>query len=359
MPRTLDQEIRTFERRVDAYAFLGGAAEGALVGAATLLAGVLVVRLLQVPFTPRPWLLGFVATAALLGGLARLRRLGFGARDSAEHLDRRLGLQGLLLTAREADASAWRHRLDAALASAKAARPHLAPRPLLARVALAGAALALVFLLPPVVAPARSLDQLAAETLADFEARLEQLEEEQGLDEEVAEELRDRLEGLQAQQERSGTMAWEDFDALAARLQHEQELEVGRLAKAAATLSALAQDGGRGENQDPQESLDELRELAAEAGLLDKLPDDLADALGLGEGAAGSDGMALDAETLAQLAAALAGLAGQELTGLADLGPLQGLSAEELQQLLEDILAAAKAGNPCSLCEGGDKDCPG
>ncbi len=370
MSRSLDQEIRAFERRVDAYAFLGGAAEGLLAGAVGVLAVVLVLRLLQLPFAPPLWLLAPVGAAALLGGLGRLRRLRFDAGDSAAHLDRRLGLEGLLLASRETDAGAWQGRLDAGLQEARAAKPHLAPQPLLGRIALAAAALAVVFFLPPATAKARAMDRLAEETLEEFEARLEKLEEERGLDEDAAEELRARYEDLRAEQEDTGTIAWSDFDALEARMEHEEDLKTGRLAKAAAAMSEMAADANAGDRAATPEAFDELMALAEAAGLLDQLPQDLKEQLGQGvsapggegggEGAGEGEGLALDAETLAQLAAALAGLAGQELTGLADAGLLEGLSPEELQKLLEGVLAAATTGQPCKLCDGeSDDDCPG
>ena len=360
MATDIEREIRRFGRRVRLGRFFGGASEALAASALVLAGGLLVLRVLGVAWGTDPRWLVLLPCAALIWGLRCARHTPFGPKDSAVHLDRRLGLDGLLLTALETDAGDYRARLFGRLERARAALPRIAPRPLALRMGVATLALAVVFLLPVPTQAAQTANPLGAEALAEFQAKLEAIEEQEALREEVREGVAERLEALQQGFEKEGTLDWADLDALERHMEHERQLQVGRLAQSLQDLQAFA----RGEDAQSQagaaaaaERMQALLASAQEAGLLDGLPAGLRERLGVDSETSGGslDLSGLDAETLKQLAAALSATAGEALEGL-DAGELaEGLELADLAELLE--------GEGCRICEGegepGDKACPG
>ena len=330
----VEREIRQFAARVRRGAFLGGFVDGAVAGALALAIVVLVLRVIGVDVRPAPWWGAPVVLAGVAGGLSRVLRLGFGLRASAQHLDRRLGLEGLLVTAQEVDAEAWKDRLRRRLDHVAEAWPHVDGRRLLVRTGVAALVLGALALLPPLEGGLRHRDPLGAEVLADLERKIETLRETGAIDEAQARELDRRL--------------------------GERTLKAGQLAKAVEELAAFA---GR-KNDAPAataQAAAEALHAAADAGLLERLPPDLLAKLGPSAGGQGIDpaNLPADAETLKQLAEALAGLAGDELQGLADAELLEGLDLAVLDGKLEEALGEWVEGEPCKLCDGTDEDCPG
>src|SRR5262245_14134920 len=150
------RRIRRSARRPRAL-LLGGFVDGLAVVAIVGVATLLVLRLFGVaPFDTAirggealsPWWIALIA-APVAAALLRVRRGEPSLRDIAVHLDRRLGLDGLLLSGTEQDASAWTSRLTSGVADVGPALPQPRWRRLLARAALPLAALAAVLALPP------------------------------------------------------------------------------------------------------------------------------------------------------------------------------------------------------------------
>lgn len=375
MATDIEREIRRFGRRVRLGRFLGGAAQALTASALVLASALLVLRLLGGPLLfSGPEALLAPAHALLVGGLVLLvpalfwglraaARTGFSRRTSAAHLDRRLGLDGLLITSLERDTERYRGALFARLDEARAALPRIQPRPLVLRVGVGLLVLLGVLLLPAPPRGADAANPLGAEALAEFEARLEALDEEEALDADVREELSERLQAMKDGFERDGEMNWTDLDALERRMQNEESLQRARLAQSLQDLEAFA----RGEDAKMQagemtagERMNQLLRAAAQAGLLDKLPAGLRERLaGAGAQGAGSgldasalDASGLDEETLKQLAAALAQSAGDSLEGLEAGDLLEGVDLAELSEILD--------GEACKLCQGEPEEgCPG
>ena len=364
MARDIEREIRRFARRVRLGRFLGASAQALAALAVAAAAALVVLRLIGGAWLPEPAWFALLLVPAFLWGLRAAMHTGFGRSLSAAHLDRRLGMEGLLISALERDPEGYRGRIFERLGAAHAALPHVRPRPLLTRVLVAAAVVGLLFVLPaPEIERARA-SPLAAEALEEFEARLEERED---LDEEVRQEISKRISEMQDRLGSEGDVSWTDLDKLERKLENERALQVARLAKAMQDLEAFA----RGEDPEAQggeaaarERMQQLLEAAGQAGLLDELPASLRERLGLGEdrqgdGGAGdgTPGSELDEEALKQLAAALADSAGEALEGL-DAGEL--LEDFELGDLELAELAELVEGEPCKLCEGEhDEDCPG
>ncbi len=358
----IENEIRRFLRRVRVARFLGALCEGLVFVALALAAVLLVLRTFDVALEPSPWW-GLFALPALGWAVFTVRQLPFGRTASAAHLDRRLGLDGLLLTAIERDTAGYNGTLRARLQAARDALPRVRYRVLGARLGLAAAVVLVLLFLPAPEPRGAEANPLVADTLADYQEKLDALEEEEGLREEVHEELTERLDELKKKLDENGNVEWKDLDALEDALEHQQALEASRLARSREDLAAFA----RGEDESIEGGLEvaasrmaELLRDAEMAGLLDKLPEGLKQKLGAGaSNAAGLDGLkGLDEQALKQLAAALAqsaddklaGLSAEGLDALGELGTLDELITDEM---------LAQLGDPCGLCDGGEGDCPG
>jgi|GEM_PF-6925740 len=363
--------IRRWRRRIGGALFIGGCGDAfaalAVGGAATLLG----LRLFGVGVVPHPlWLAALVLP--LVHGALRARR-GLPTRDEAAlQIDRRLALEGHLVTGTEVDAGAWRSRWAPRLAGVGAALPRLKGTRLLVRALPAAALLSTVLLLPPpALARARSVvsNPAVKDALERFEEKLAKLEEEKALRPEVREELHQRLEALKERVERSDPVPWSDVDTLHEKLDREQGKTAASLEKTRAAAAALAAKDGKGEDGRPdREQAARLLEAAKDAGLTETLSPELSKAV---EAATGEDGaidaglLPDDAKTLEALAEALGATSGERLEQLAQSGVI---SAEELAEL-ERLLASDPQANPfseaeraCALCKAQPqkKDaCPG
>ena len=363
--------LRRWRRRIGGALFLGGCVDAfavlAVGGAATLLG----LRLFGVAVDPHPsWLAALVLPLAY-GGLRARRGLPTPA-EAALQIDRRLSLEGHLLTGTEVDASAWRARWAPRLAEVGAALPRVRGTRLLLRALPAAALLATVLLLPPpALARARGVvaNPAVKDALERFEAKLEKLVEEKVLRPEVRESLEKRLEALKERVERSDPVPWSDVDTLHESLDREQGRTAASLEKTRAAAASLAAKDGQGDDGRPdREQAAQMLEAAHDARLTETLSPELRKAAEAATGADGAVDAGLlpdDAKTLDALAEALGATAGERLGELAESGVI---SPGELAEL-EKLLAGDSQGNPfseaeraCPLCKGAPqkKDaCPG
>jgi hypothetical protein len=361
-----ERDIRRFLARVRLARWLGGLCEG-LAGTALALAAVLLaLRALGVVVAPAAWW-ALLLVPAVVWACVRVGRLGFDARAGAAHLDRRLGLDGLLLTALERDPGAHADRLREKLREADAALPHVRPRPLLLRLGLAAGVVAALVLWPAPKEVARAQTGLVTETLDTFSAKLDSLRQDGGLRESTRETLEHRLEELRRKAGGSEPLAWKDLDALGARIEQEQSLQTARLARARQDLGAFARGDDESAEAGASAAAQRLGKLLADAqhaGLLDRLPEDLRERL---QGALGPDGEAgalqetFDDAGMKQLAAALSEAAADKLQGLSKSGLAEGLDDLTLSEALQGVDLEKVYGKPCRLCKGKEdnQDCPG
>ena len=358
----IEREIRRFLGRVRRARFLGGLCEALLVIGLGLAALLVALRLFGVAPQPSWWWCVLLLPAVLWAAWG-VRRLRFGRRSGAVHLDRRLGLDGLLVTSLERSTAGYETRLRAKLDAVDAALPRMRVRPALARIGVVAAVLAIVFLLPAPVRDARAANPILAETLDEYEERLAALEETEGVREEMHEELTERLDDLKQRFAKTGDVAWKDLDAFEQAAEHERALHAARLAKSQQDLAAFARGDDEKAAASPSAAAKRMAELlqdAKAAGLTDKLPEALRKKLGAGEDMSGADlEGAMDAETMKQLAAALAQSAGDKLSGLEGQGLPEGIDPASLEELLAGEDMDKLFGEPCGLCKNGDKDCPG
>lgn len=370
MSTPMEREIRRFLGRVRGARFLGGFCEALLVlvlGSAALLVSL---RLCEVVVTPSPWW-ALLILPALVWAWLGVRRLDFGRGAGAAHLDRRLGLDGLLVTSLERDASAYQGLLRRKLHEARAVLPRLRTRPLFARLGAALAVLVIVLLLP---APREPLGRssVVADVLEDYREKLAELAEKGGIREEVREELAQRLEAMEQRLQKSGDVAWKDLDTYEQAAEQERALHAARLAKSQQELASFARGEDAFANDGPaaaSQRMNQLLQDADAAGLLDQLPPALRERLSsaqVGDGSDGAQGAAstLGAETMKQLAAALAQSAGDKLGTLGAGSPIDAAEAMSLDELLAGTDVDALFGKPCTLCTGkdgkpGDPGCPG
>ena len=289
----------------------------------------LALRCLGSHLAPQPiW--AVLLVPVLAAGWWRLHRERLDATVAAGHLDRRLGLQGLLLCAREGQAlePAWSAHLHERLL----ALPAVLPRPRWKKlVVLPGLALSLATAItllpapplppepPQLLARTAELDRIA-EQLRDLFARGDLPVETQREIEQKVQELRQKVEAGEVPE-------WRDLDQL------EQQLERAELLAAA---SREGNDGGGsgsesgGETQHPTPAaLAKMAAALSAAGLLDNLPAPFGAGLLAAQAADGSfdpTKLPQDAESLRQLAEAMAAAAGQSLGELAQRLPPEQLA---------------------------------
>jgi hypothetical protein len=350
--RNIQREIARFAGRVRRGQFLGAMIEGAFVWVLVVVGVLISARVIGVWIEPGPWLIPVLALPPPLWGWWRLHRSGFGRESSAQHLDRRLGLDGLLLTSLERDTDAWRQRLLDRLSQSDEVFPRLRGVRLLGRLVPAILAAAIVFLLPSPETHDIRADPLAAAAIEDFQKRLDSMLEEGVLREETREELQDRLDGVRDRLGREGEFSWSDLDTLEDSASHERDLRAAQLARLREALEAVAAKSLDEQNQaEAAAEMEELIQEAMEAGLLENLPAELLEKLG--EGGDLSE-LASDCAGLGELAEALAQAARVELGELAEAGLLEGMTTSDLEALLGDLVEADLTGEPVGLGEDGD-----
>jgi hypothetical protein len=329
MPPSPATAIAAFSRRAAAGAFVAGAARAVLVVAGATAAGLLAARLAGRQIVPSPWW-AVLALPVLAGAGWRARAERPDPATAATHLDRRLGLAGLLLCAHDGAIldAAQRSRLAAGLAALPGALPRIRWRALLPRplVALAIG----VALLPPPAAPAPSLPRAAAAAeLARLAARLHELAARGELTPDAQQDLARSLQELQQQQATPAGPEWRDLDELDRRLEREALLQ--------AAAAAAADTADTPSHAVSPAALAAAAEALAAAGLWADLPADVQAMLAAaqrGDGSLAPDALPQDAETQRRLAAAMAAAA-QQPGALQRLAAAGGGQIAQLREVLD------------------------
>ena len=279
----------------------------------------------------------------LVWGAIRARARAMDPIAAAAHLDRRLGLDGLLLCAGEQQQldGRFRARLEHKLAGLPAVMPQLRWGRLLPLPLLALGLAALTALLPPPPEPVRprQLPAFAAE-VGRLDAELRDLFDRGNVPEEIEQELERKLDDLRSQVEAGQMPEWRDFDELDQRITREQLMQ---LANEGNGRAAGADDGGAAAGRS-LESLAALAGQLARLGLLDELSPQLKAALQSVRQADGSfalDQLSFDAAEVQALAEAFGDALGD--FDLAQLG-LDGEALEDLRQLIEGLGAGVPGG---------------
>lgn len=344
---------RRFAARTALAAFVGGSLRGLAMTAALAAGALLLLRAFGGHLAPSwPWLLLFLP--ALGSGLWLLRAQRLSCAEAAAHLDQRLGLHGLLLTATELGEvdAAWQARLAQGLSRQQQVQPRLSwsrllPWPLASSLLLTG-----VCLLPPPVTP-------AAAVLASAPAVEQQLQELQRqfaelqqapLPEPVQQELQHKLQELEHKIDAGEVPQWRDLDQLQARLDREKLLQQAQALDAAQAAEQLGE--AKAAAPSPADLAQQLEALA-KSGLLDQLPPELlAKVKAMQNASGGFDPAALgqDPADLQALAAALAAAAGDLAQGF-DASALDPGELADLQQTLKRFAKPEHEHGP--ECEGG------
>jgi len=350
MPSPLGQAIVCFRRRVAIGAFVGGMLQAicwlGLGWAATLLA----VRVCGGYLPPAAWWSAW-ALPVLACGWWRLRAERMPAAVVAAHLDRRLGLDGLLLSASEVGASevgategptldaTWTARLHQGLAHLPQVLPRLRwrqllPLPFLALVLASGVAMLPAPYPPPAEVPVPAL-RAELETLA---ATMRDLFERGQVPDEVKQELQQKLAELQRKVEAGEVPEWRDLDQFDQRLEREQLLQAVREPGAKPGGAGEAAATERTEAPTPGQLAAAAKALV-DSGLLDRLPGELRSTLQKARNDDGSFDPSLlpqDPKALAKLAEAMAGAAGKLGEGQLGAGLDPGQLAD-LQEVLKQF----------------------
>jgi broad specificity phosphatase PhoE len=274
-----------FERdelqRFDRIARLGRAVEigsRVLVGtAAAACAVVLVGRVLGVWMPPSAWWALGLAPALVATAVTFVRPRD--TRGDAAILDRRFGLHGLLMVSAENaenDLGGWRPTdLGDRLARvAPRARPSLAAKNASIRSGVAAVLVAAIAFLGPLSAGIGGAGRPASVAMQDAIERtageIELARDDGALDEERGEELTQRADAMRERLLSGDDVAWSEVDLLREELAHEQAARrnaLRALAESAAELSGDEADAESGRQAA------ELAARAAEAGLLDAVPE--------------------------------------------------------------------------------------
>src|SRR5262245_48275750 len=216
MPVTPAAAVAAFSRRVAATSFLAGAMQAVLVVSLSVALLELALRCLGTFLPPQPiW--GVLLVPVLAAGLWRQRRDRLETTVIAGHVDRRLGLQGLLLCASEGQAlePAWSAHVQRRLQTLPAVLPRPQWKKLLMLPMLALSLATGVALLPappgraePLQLQARTagLDKIA-DKLRDLFARVDLPVETRREIEQKVQELRQKVDAGEAPE-------WRDLDQL-------------------------------------------------------------------------------------------------------------------------------------------------
>lgn len=344
--------LHAFRRRLHLGLALGGLADG-LAATALMLACVIVgARIFGLVLTPRPeWAAALVVPLVWAG--VRVRRGGLPPLSQAAHLDVRLGLKGLLLTAVETRSPTWQEPLRAKLKGLRRGLPRIHGRALFVRAAVPAVLLLGVCLLPPPALPDPTRNPQVAQALIDVEQQLELAAERGVIPEPKLEELSNRVTELRERMASGENVGWSDVDALRERMAQERGMREDALQKTAHALAALRAGASQSQSEassigDPGDAdarAQDLMRAAAAAGLLSKLP----------AGIDAQAGLAGDPAALDALADALAKLAREDVLAMQGmLGEGQALEGADLDlQALLDQLGEGGAGGDGDPVAGG------
>lgn len=344
--------LSAFRRRLHLGLALGGLADGLAAMALTLAGVIVVARIFGLVLTPRPeWAAALVVPLVWAG--VRVRRGGLPPLSQAAHLDVRLGLEGLLLTAVETHSPAWQEHLRTKLTGLRRGLPRIHARALLVRAAVPAAFLLGVCLLPPPAPPDPTRNPQVAQALIDVEQQLELAAERGVIPEPKLEELSNRVAELRERMAGGENVGWSDVDALRERMAQERGMREDALQKTAHALAALRAGSSQsqsdsssiGDPGDADARAQDLMRAAAAAGLLSKLP----------AGIDAQAGLAGDPAALDALADALAKLAREDVLAMQGmLGEGQAFEGADLDlQALLDQLGEGGAGGDGDPVAGG------
>lgn len=337
--------LHAFRRRLHLGLALGGLADGLAATALTLAGVIVVARIFGVVFTPRPeWAAALVVPLVWAG--VRVRQGGLPPLSQAAHLDVRLGLEGLLLTAVETRTSTWQEHLGTRLQDLRRGLPRIQGRALLVRAGVPAAFLLGVCLLPPPAPPEPTHNPQVAQALVDVEQQLELAAARGVIPEPKLEELSNRVTELRERMASGENVGWSDVDALRERMAQERGMREDALQKTAHALAALRAGASQSQSEassigdpgDAEARAQDLMRAAAAAGLLSKLP----------AGIDAQAGLAGDPAALDALADALAKLAREDVQAMQGmLGEGQTLEGADLdlQALLDQLGEGARGGD--------------
>ncbi|MHC4828827.1 MAG: hypothetical protein ACYTFT_00490 [Planctomycetota bacterium] len=245
MSEPIERALAHVARRMRVLHFVSGTVNALALSAIALGGTLLTLRLLYgIQPQPTPSWLWFLLPAALYG-FARARRHTPDRRTCAVHLDRSLGLEGLLLTCVERDAGKWSAMLTNRLRNVSEHLPSLDGWALASRLAPAAAVLAVVLALPPALLAGQRLDAAAfGSAVADLESRIEELARENRLDATTEQEVRERLGELTEAWREGGDPRWSDLDQIHERLAHGESIRRDTMEQLASALVRMGQGGG-------------------------------------------------------------------------------------------------------------------
>lgn len=337
--------LHAFRRRLHLGLALGGLADGLAATALTFACTIVVARIFGLVLIPRPeWAVALVVPLVWAG--VRVRRGGLPPLSQAAHLDVRLGLEGLLLTAVETRAPTWQEHLRAKLKGLRRGLPRIQGRALLVRAGVPAVFLLGVCLLPPPAPPDPTRNPQVAQALADVEHLLELAAARGVIPEPKLEELSNRVTELRERMASGENVGWSDVDALRERMAQERGMREDALQKTAHALAALRAGASQsqsdsssiGDPSDADARAQDLMRAAAAAGLLSKLP----------AGIDAQAGLAGDPAALDALADALAKLAREDVQAMQGmLGEGQTLEGADLdlQALLDQLGEGGRGGD--------------
>lgn len=330
--------VSAFARRATAAVFAVAMCKGVL-GAALVLAGAQLGMRLAGGYLAPSWHWLWLAAPVLAYAVWCARRERLSTATAAAHLDRRLGLGGLLLAAHagnEMDA-AYAALLASGLRGTATVLPQADWSRALPLPCAAAALAAVLGLLPaPAAAVVPAPAELAKAQLEQITVAMRDLFDRGAVPEEVQRELEQRLGELQQRAEAGQAPDWRDLDDLEVRLDREKRLqELASLARAAAPA---VRGGAAGAAAIPSaKQLAELAKTLADTGLLEKLAPQLQEMLRnarLPDGTFDPALLAMDPALLQEMLGKFGDLARQ-------LGPLaEGLdpaALRELQRLAQEF----------------------
>jgi hypothetical protein len=339
MPIQPTRAIAQFCQRVAMGAFVGAVLQAMAVLGFVAAVAMVTLRVCGGYVAPNPWW-SFGAVPVVAYAVWRLRRERIAPAIAAAHLDCRLELDGLLLTAHEEGAldPAWQDRLQRGLVRLPEVLPRprwrrLLPMPLLAIVFAAGVAMLPA---PLTIAPGKmpalqsDLEQLASLMRSLFERGT--------IPDEVKQELEQKLAELQRKAAAGEAPEWRDLDQLDQRLEREELLQAAREPGQAPGGAGASIEAENAASPTPGQLAAAAKALA-DAGLLDRLPQNLLESLQKAQRPDGSfDAGALpqDLKALKQLAEAMAGAAGKFGAGQLGAG-VGGQQLADLKKVLEQF----------------------
>jgi len=261
--------------RVRLATFCVAWADAAAVLALALASTLVTLRFFGAGPEPAPSWLCLLAIP-LVWAAWQTARVGLSRLQAATWLDRKLGLEGLLVMAAETPSEAWQSELQSRLADGTPVLPRYDLRQIFQRILPAAVVLTVALLLPPAALTPRVANPLIGHTLLELHDKIAELEEKKLVNQEQQNELEKRLEQLEKANRNGEPLDWADVDSLEQGVERALAQSHDAASKLERALERAAKGNPAALDEKLKQELEKALQAAKEQGLLETIDPDLA-----------------------------------------------------------------------------------